>query len=281
MTEIEAALNRWESHAGCADAAYALSIVIPAFNEGTRLGPFLQRVVAYGAHCPFAVQVIVVDDGSRDGTSDVAVSFAGGPVAVSVIRLARNHGKGYAVAQGMLRAEGEVCVMMDADGSALPTEIDANLHYLQEDGCDLFVGSRVRGMANQVVTRPPYRQFLTRVLNAWVRVVLSLEIRDTQCGFKMFRREVARTLFAHRRIDGFGFDLEVLYLAKQLGYRVKEGPISWRRMRGSKVNLLADSLRMLVNVFQVRYWHRPTSRQGAQWSNARHRGERSHGFDPP
>jgi dolichyl-phosphate beta-glucosyltransferase len=229
-----------------------LSLIIPAFNEAQRLGPFLERVIAFGTRYPSTVEVLVVDDGSRDGTADLAASFAGGAVAVSVIRLERNHGKGYAVARGMLQAEGEICVLLDADGSVEPTEIDANLRYVQEEGYDLFVGSRVLRGADQVLVTRWHRRLIGSVLNAFVHALLRLGVRDTQCGFKMFSREAAHTLFALRLVDGYAFDIEVLCLARRLGYRIKEGPVSWRHVSGSKVNVATDSLRMLVSIFQVR-----------------------------
>lgn len=230
-----------------------LSIIIPAFDEAKRLEPFLRRIMAYGARSPHTTEVVVVDDGSRDGTAEVAASCAGGPVPLAVIRLARNRGKGYALKQGVLQARGEVCVFLDADGSVEPTEIDANLHYVREGGYQAFVGSRVLRDARQVLVTRWYRRLIGSVFNALVHTLLFRDIQDTQCGFKMFHREVARTLFARCVVPGYGFDVEMLYRARQLGYRIKEGPVSWRHVPGSKVNLVTDSLRMCVDILQVKF----------------------------
>lgn len=232
-----------------------VSIVIPAFNEAKRLPLFLERVIAYCQASERTCEVIVVDDGSRDRTFDVAMSFAQRFAGLSVIRVRRNRGKGYAVKRGLFKARGRVCLFMDADGSTGPEEIDKNIHELLAGGYDIFVGSRVLSAADQVLRVKWYRKLIGKAFNFLVQALLFQRIKDTQCGFKMFKKEVVKPLFSRSYLRGFGFDIEILYLAHKMGYKVKEGPVSWHHVGGSKVNLAVDSLKMFLNILQIRNWH--------------------------
>lgn len=232
-----------------------VSIVIPAYNEARRLPPFLEQVISYCSKNPKIYEIIVVDDGSTDGTLAIASSYSSAFPRLSTVRIRRNRGKGYAVKRGLLKSAGAVCVFLDADGSIDPDEIGKNIHYIVNEGYDLFVGSRVLKGASQVLKVRWYRKAAGVVFNYFVHTLLFGDIRDTQCGFKMFRREVVKPLFSRSYLSRFGFDIEILYLSHKMGYRVKEGAVSWRHVGGSKVNLFVDSAEMLINILQVRNWH--------------------------
>jgi 2-polyprenyl-3-methyl-5-hydroxy-6-metoxy-1,4-benzoquinol methylase len=154
-----------------------------------------------------------------------------------------------------LESRGSVGVFMDADGSTAPDEIERNLPYLTEKGFDAFIGSRVLQSEDQVLDVRFHRKVIGLVFNSLVQTMLFTDIQDTQCGFKMLKREVVQPLFSRTYLNGFGFDIEVLYLATKMGYKIKEGPVSWRAVAGSKVNLVSDSARMFWNILQVRNWH--------------------------
>jgi len=233
-----------------------VSIVIPAFNEAQRLPSFLDQVAAFCTQSARTYEIILVDDGSRDNTLQVAESYKGRLPGLRIIPGRPNRGKGWAVKTGLLESSGDLCLFMDADGSVHPEEIEKNLHAVREGGCDIFIGSRILKGADQVLRIRWHRKLIGIVFAFLTRRFLLGEIRDTQCGFKIFRREVIRPLLAKTRLNGFGFDMEILYLASLMGYKIKEGPVSWRHVTGSKVNLFSDSVRMFINLWQIKKWHR-------------------------
>lgn len=228
-----------------------ISVVIPAFNESKRLPIFLDELIGYCKKSQKIYEIIIVDDGSTDATARTALKFQREFRALSVYKLGRNRGKGYAVRYGLFRSRGQICLFMDADGSAPPQEIERNLPFLDQ-GYDIFVGSRVLRDPDRELRVARHRKAIGIVFNFLVQKILSIRIKDTQCGFKMFKREIIEPLFSRMSIHRFGFDLEILCLARKMGYRIKEGPVSWRHVKGSKINLLLDSVRMLVNILQVR-----------------------------
>jgi dolichyl-phosphate beta-glucosyltransferase len=232
-----------------------VSIVIPAFNEAKRLPAFLETLISYCERSPLRYEILVVDDGSHDGTAASARTFQKRFPCLSVLEIGKNHGKGYAVKRGLLESRGSVGIFMDADGSTAPDEIEKNLPYLTEKGFDVFIGSRVLKSEGQVLNVRFHRKVIGLVFNSLVQSLLFKDIRDTQCGFKMFKREVVQPLFSRTYLNGFGFDIEVLYLAAKMGYKIKEGPVSWHAVAGSKVNLVSDSFKMFWNILQVRNWH--------------------------
>jgi len=232
-----------------------LSVIIPAFNEAKRLPLFLDEVIAYCANSKKICEVIVVDDGSNDETFKIAMCYKGKFQNLSILKLERNRGKGYAVKEGILKAKGDICVYIDADGSVSPKEIEKNAHYILKEGYDIFVGSRVLKSKNQILKVRRHRKFIGMAFNFFVQTFLFKHIRDTQCGFKMFKKEVAQSLFGKCYLTRFGFDMEILYLANKMGYRIKEGPVSWSHVSGSKVNLFIDPVAMFFNIFQIKIWH--------------------------
>jgi dolichyl-phosphate beta-glucosyltransferase len=231
-----------------------ISVVIPAFNESKRLPAFLNELVEHCNKSQKTYEIIVVDDGSNDDTGQVALEFQPVFPSLFVYKLGTNRGKGYAVKYGFFKSRGKICLFMDADGSTPSTEIEKNLFYLDE-GYDIFIGSRVLRDEDQILKVALHRKGIGIIFNFFVKKILSTNIKDTQCGFKIFKKEIINPLFSRMNINGFGFDLEMLYLAHKMGYKVKEGPISWRHVRGSKVNLFLDSIKMFINIVQVRNWH--------------------------
>jgi dolichyl-phosphate beta-glucosyltransferase len=227
------------------------SVVIPAFNEATRLPAYLKDIQAYFEARDEGYEVIVVDDGSRDGTAERVHEIAAGRAAVTVHALGRNRGKGHAVRAGMARARGRLRLMADADGATPIGEV-ARLEAAIEAGADIAVGSRVlrdAAVARQVRL---HRKLSGHVFSFLVRRLGVAGVVDTQCGFKLFRGPVAEALFPLVVTDGFGFDVELLMLAERRGYRVAEVPVSWADQPGSKVGVLRDGPRMLGEVLAAR-----------------------------
>jgi glycosyltransferase involved in cell wall biosynthesis len=237
-----------------------LSVVIPAYNERERLGPSL---VALSAALPSltreSVEVVVVDSASTDGTSQVAVRYADRFDELVLLR-EEVAGKGRAVRRGMLAARGRYRMMADADFAMPPYQIGRFLEALQGDA-DVAIGTRASHESD--VERGSGRQLVGRVFNAFTRAFLLPGLRDTQCGFKGFRAEVADCVFARSRIEGFAFDLEVLYLARCLGWRIVEVPITWRDDGDTRIRVARDGLRMIQDAARVRLLHRGVGREDA------------------
>lgn len=229
-----------------------LSIVIPAYNEALRLPATLDRVLAYLRGAPFSSEVVVVDDGSSDGTADVVRRYGGGQPPVRLIT-APHRGKGHAVKLGMLQASGSFRFLCDAD-LAMPIEEVARFLPPALAGVDVAAGSRETPGA-QRFDEPSSRHVMGRLFNLLVRALAVPGIRDTQCGFKCFRAAAAQHLFAQQRLDGFGFDVEVLFIARRSGLRIAEVPIDWYHQRESKVRPFRDTPAMLRDVLQVRWNH--------------------------
>lgn len=231
----------------------ALSVVIPAYNESARIAPYLASITAYLSRRHVPYEVLVVDDGSTDGTAALVEKFGTDEPAVRVIRLARNCGKGLAVRTGMLQARGSLRLMADADGATPIQELE-RLETAVHDGADLAIGSRLlayRDPRYTVLVRR-HRSLLGNLFNRAVRRMGVPGIADTQCGFKLFRATVAQGLFSVARINGYGFDLELLYVAQRRGYRIAEVPINWADQSGSKVRVLRDGPAMFRELLQVR-----------------------------
>jgi len=231
-----------------------ISIVIPAKDEEKRLPGFLKTVIEYCAQSRNSYEIIIVDDGSQDGTAKAALDLRGDFAALKVLSLERNHGKGYAVKQGFLNAQGEIVLFLDADGSTSPREIERHLNWFDQ-GYDIVIGSRVLKDDASRVDALPHRRWMGSIFNFLVSNLLIKGIKDTQCGFKMFRSSVVPVVFGPMRLEGFGFDLEVLYLAQKNHLRTKEVAVNWTHVDGSKVHLFKDSLRMFGNILEIKQWH--------------------------
>jgi len=237
-----------------------LSVVIPAYNESSRLPVTLAKVMDYLAKRDYTYEVLVVDDGSDDNTCDVVEKLASDHPHLQVVRNP-HRGKGYTVRTGMLKANGRYILYSDADFSAPIEEVEKLLPYL-EKGYDIAMGSR-EGEGAKRFEEPGYRHLMGRVFNTFVRMVALPQFHDTQCGFKAFRKDAAHALFKGLHLYGdnagevkgamvTGFDVEVLYLALKWDYRVKEVPVNWYYSPGTKVNPLKDSYRMFKDILKVR-----------------------------
>jgi len=231
-----------------------ISIIIPAKDEEKRLPIFLRTVIDYCLKSSHSYEIIVVDDGSQDQTASTSLSFQKEFPSLKVISLERNHGKGYAVKQGFWAAQGEIVLFLDADGSTGPEEIERHIG-LFEEGYDIVIGSRVLVDGKSHVKSKAYRKMMGTIFNFMVSSMLIKGIKDTQCGFKMFRASTIPVVFGDLHLEGFGFDLEVLYLAQKNNLRIKEVAVNWVHVDGSKVRIFKDSLRMFWNIIEIKKWH--------------------------
>jgi len=234
-----------------------LSIVIPAYNEEERIGSSLARIVQYLVSQSFTWEIVLVDDGSTDQTAAVArrVSAELGCGCLQIVQHAPNRGKGYAVREGMLRAAGGYVLMCDAD-LATPIEELAGFWRFVEEGYDIVIASRPLPQSQLLARQPLYRELGGRTLNLLIRALAVPGIRDTQCGFKLFRREAVQRIFPICTLDGFGFDIEVLHIAQKFGLRIREVPVRWYHLPGSKVRPFRDGFRMLADIYRVHRRHR-------------------------
>jgi dolichyl-phosphate beta-glucosyltransferase len=229
-----------------------LSIVLPAYNEADRLPPFLASVRRYlDAAEPGRYEVIVVDDGSSDRLPEVLAALTEEWPALRVIRHPENRGKGAAVRTGMLAGRGERLLFADADG-ATPIEEEARLADAIRAGADVAIGSRLLAAAGQTRRRSWVRGLTGRLFAALARWWLGIKVRDTQCGFKMFRRQPARELFSRSKEPRYLFDLELLVLAGQLGYRVVEVPVSWSEVPGGHLSLARELFKLPLALWRLR-----------------------------
>jgi len=234
-----------------------LSIVIPSFNEELRLPVTLADISAYIRTSKRETEVIVVDDGSTDRTADVANSFRGEIHRLRVVANKKNRGKGYSVRLGMLEARGSIVLFTDADLSAPIGETDKLLAALADH--DVAIGSRALNRSLISVHQSVFREYAGIVFNLIVRAILRLPFVDTQCGFKAFRRERCRVIFQQQRIERFGFDPELLYLARHHGLSAAEIPVRWAHSPATKVSMWRDSIQMFLDVFIIR-WNALTGR---------------------
>ena len=233
------------------DSQPVLSIVVPAFNEGARIGHSIQKIDAFVRQSPLSSEIIVVDDGSQDDTA--AVVSACKAKGLRLIRNSENHGKGYTVRQGVLAAKGQYVLFTDADLSAPIEEAAKLLDVALNEGADVVIGSRAvdRSFIDKHQSR--LRETGGIVFNLMVRVLLGLQLHDTQCGFKLFHRQRSRSIFEKLTTLGFGFDPELLFLAKRSGLVIRETPVHWSHAEGSKVKFLRDGVRMFFDLVRIRW----------------------------
>lgn len=216
-----------------------ITIVIPAYNEAKRLGPTLDRVLDFVRQQAWDAEVIVVDDGSRDGTADLVEAYARKNEIVRLVQNPGNRGKGYSVRNGVLNAQGAIVLFTDADLSSPIEEAPKLLMQRQPMLC----------------------QVLGRAFNQLLRVILRLEFKDTQCGFKAFWRGAATALFPLQRIEGWGFDPEIFFLARRAALKVVEVPVRWSHDSGTRIHPLADGFRMVMDMLRIR-WYAATGKYG-------------------
>jgi len=228
-----------------------LSVVIPAYNEESRLPATLaelQKIIT-----KISVEIIVVCDGCTDGTIGILNRWMD-ILPLKIISYSKNKGKGYAVRQGVLAASGEIIAFMDADGSTPPSELLRLIKPIKDGKADMVIGSR-RAEGAHVKKQPPGRHLLGKLFSLFTKSILSLPYKDTQCGFKLFDRAIAKKLFSRASYDGFEFDLDILYMAHADGLRVIEAGVEWNDCSGSKVDTIRDGLSMLQAVINIRLRH--------------------------
>jgi dolichyl-phosphate beta-glucosyltransferase len=234
----------------------SLSIVIPAYNEERRLPQTLRLVLDWLAGGAFRfLELIVVDDGSRDGTARVVEEFGKLNPCVRLARNPGNRGKGYAVRHGMLEAKGEWILYTDADLSTPIEEIEKLCHAVREQAAAVAIGSRAVDRSLVEVHQPALRELSGRCFNLVMRMVTGLPFRDTQCGFKLYRADAARQIFSRQKQEGFSFDVEDLLIAKKLGVRTVEVPVRWANVEGTKVRL-SQGIKSFVDLVKIRMDHR-------------------------
>lgn len=227
-----------------------LSIIIPTYNEEKRLPKTLQSVIDFVKNQSYECEIIVSDDGSIDKTIDIVREFSAKYPQIILLDNQTNHGKGYVIRQAMLRATGQRCLFMDADGSTTISEVTSMFPYF-ENGYDVVIGSRRVGGSKIVLDQPRLRIFLGWIFRNLVNWIFDLNIIDTQNGFKMFSGKAVKKIFTHQKINGWAFDVEVLYLAKQNGLKIAEVPISWTNDMETKVTF-QSSIKMIVDLVKIK-----------------------------
>jgi len=230
-----------------------LSIVLPAYNEEQRLGESLPRLLEYASAKDWSYEIIVVDDGSTDRTSAVAADNLDG-TPYRILRNDPNRGKGFSVKRGVLEARGRYVLFTDTDLST-PIEEVENLIRALDNGADVAIGSRALSESRIEKHQPWRREILGKLFNRFLQILVLRGLHDTQCGFKCFRLEVIEPVFTRQTLDGWAFDVEVLFIARRLGYHIAEVPVRWINSEVTRVSPLPDGLRMLWDTLRVRRIH--------------------------
>jgi len=228
----------------------ALSVVIPAYNEETRLPVTLSSVHGYLSAAQMEFELIIVNDGSTDNTVGVVEEFAKHHAGIRLLSYEANKGKGYAVKTGVLAAHGQLVLVDDADGNA-PIEEFSRLRDAIDSGADVAIGSRNKPNSDTVIKALAYRTLMGNTFNRIVQALLLPGIYDSQCGFKLFKRQCAQDTFAAAMVSGYAFDVEILFIAKLRGYTISEVSVNWHNVPGSKVNVVVDSMKMLIEVINI------------------------------
>jgi len=237
-----------------------VSVVIPAYNEQERIAKTLYGIKDYLSQQSYSSDIIIIDDGSQDLTSEVVrvVDIYSEEIkdqsAGELVQNFKNIGKGYSVAKGLLIAKGDVVVFTDADASTPIYEIEKLIAKIKF-GADVVIGSR-NLPESRVENRPVLRQITSRLFNITARIIGLVNVSDSQCGFKAYRQDAARAVAQHQKTFGFCFDVEHIYTATKLGYNVAEIPVSWRHDQGSTLSLFSDSIKMLFDLLKIRWIHR-------------------------
>ncbi len=246
-------------------------MIIPAYNEEARLRPTLERIHEFFSsrpdQWPMTWSVVVISDGSSDGTEALVQEFAQSHPEFSLIASRPNRGKGYVVRRGMMEVEADYLLFSDADLAAPIEEIE-KLWAAVQKGAVVAIGSRPLKESTLEIRQPWHREMLGRLFNKLVQMLAVRGIDDTQCGFKLFRQDVARDIFSRCKLDGFGFDFESLIIARDLGHPIAEVPIRWSHQEGSKVVLMRDGPRMLRDLVKLRLWGKRKRLQASTDSTA-------------
>lgn len=234
----------------------SISIVLPAYNEEARLPATLTAILSYlEARNWKEFEILVVNDGSLDGTAAVAERFRGRHPQVTLLENPGNRGKGYSVRHGMLKARGDWVLFSDSDLSAPIEELDALLEAAKAQNASVVIGSRALDRSLIKVHQSWFRETAGRIFNLLMRLIIGLPFADTQCGFKLFERRAAQEVFRRQTIERWGFDAEVLFIARKLGFKTIEVPVRWSHSEGTKVSMFRDSLNMFADLLRVRWNH--------------------------
>ena len=227
------------------------SIVLPAYNESARIADTLDKILAFDTKRGWNAEIIVVNDGSSDRTGEMVREYARRYPALRLLENPGNRGKGYSVRNGMLHAHGDILLFSDADLSS-PIEEADKLFATIAKGADVAIGSRWLDPQLQIQRQPLHRQLFGRIFNLALRIILGLKFKDTQCGFKAFTRRSANAIFTLQKIERWGFDPELLYLARKLAFVVREVPVTWAHREGTRINPLRDGIRMFGEMLKIR-----------------------------
>ncbi len=228
------------------------SVVIPAYNESDRIRPTLDEIIRHAQEQKWDAEILVVDDGSRDDTAEIVRAYSRDYPRIQLIQNPGNRGKGFSVRNGMLHARGDICLFTDADLSSPISEAEKLFDAIQH-GADIAIGSRWLRAELQTERQPLYRQAFGRIFNLLLRLVLGLHFVDTQCGFKAFRREAAQRIFSVQKVERWGFDPEILFLARRRGLRTVEVPVIWAHSEGTRLHPFRDGIRMFGDVIRIRW----------------------------
>ena len=229
------------------------SFVIPAYNERTRIQPTLDALLRYLQEQNWDAEILVVNDGSTDDTAQIVREYGKAHPQVLLLENPGNRGKGYSVRNGMLHARGDICLFTDADLSS-PIEEARKLFDAIGRGADVAIGSRWLRVELQTERQPLYRQLFGRIFNLVLRVILGLRFADTQCGFKAFRHDAAQRIFPLQKIERWGWDPEILFLARRAGLRVDEVPVLWAHSEGTRLHPFRDGMKMFLEVLRIRWY---------------------------
>lgn len=231
-----------------------VSLVVPAYNEERRLPVSLQKMLEHFKNIPYELEVLAMIEKSKDKTVEVSQAVIKNDPRFYVIDNKVQRGKGFAVRTGMARATGDLIFFMDADLSTPLDEIGTFIkHFADNPSVDVAIGSREHSRSQIVKSQHPLRKNMGRIFNKFVQLLAGGGITDTQCGFKAFRREAAYEIFSRQKLDGFAFDVEVLMLARALGYKIDVLPVKWVNDEDSKVRIVRDSLKMLRDLIKTRW----------------------------
>ncbi|HVP56504.1 MAG TPA: dolichyl-phosphate beta-glucosyltransferase [bacterium] len=229
-----------------------MSVVVPAYDEQGRIEDSLLKIKAYMQDAGLGFEIVVVDDGSRDRTPEIVAEFARNDPRIKLVQNRRNLGKGAAVRNGVRSSRGDVVLFSDADLSTPIQEFENLLAWI--DSHELVIASRSLPDSKVLVHQPFYREMMGRTYNVFVRTLLVRGLIDTQCGFKLMTRRAADAIFRLQRINSFSFDVEMILIARKMGYSVKEVPVQWVNSRASKVHPVLDSVQMLLDLFRIKFY---------------------------
>ncbi len=230
---------------------YSISIIIPAYNEEKRLPNTLDKINEFINENNLKTEIIVVNDCSIDKTADIVKNYMSKNDKIRLINNEKNMGKGFCINRGFSEAKNDIVLFSDAD---LSTPIEFLIPFIKnhEMGYDIVIASRAIKGAEKKVKQPFIRDIMGKIFNLLVKIILGLNINDTQCGFKSFKNKVAKAIFAKQTIFDFGFDPEILYIAQKKGYKIKEYPVDWYNSEGTKVKAIKDSFKMLIALFKIK-----------------------------